>query len=130
MSTFSTAMYLELIATVQKNMHDISRDHGFWDGRVNSDNVSIPTKLCLIHSEISEALEAYRKGNPPCEKTYKGHNETPVRLNMSSMAEELADAVIRIMDLCEFMKIDLGLAILDKANYNKSRPHMHGGKLC
>lgn len=130
MSMFLTAMFLETMADVQRNMHEISRNHGFWDGEANPDNVSVPTKLCLIHSEVSEALEAHRHGNPPCEKLYPGFNDVPVQLNMSCIAEELADATIRIMDLCEHLKIDLGRAVLDKANYNKSRPYRHGNKAC
>lgn len=120
MSMFSTAMFLETMENLQRNLHQNSKAHGFWDATDNPDNVSIPTKLCLIHSEISEALEAYRKGDPPSEKC-PGH---------SHLAEELADAFIRILDLCEHLKIDLARAVLYKAHYNESRSHRHGGKKC
>ena len=120
MSMFSTAMFLESLANVQKNVHQMSKDHGFWDPANGPDNVSIPAKLCLIHSEISECLEAYRKGDPLSAKCPE----------FSLMAEELADAAIRIMDLCEHLKINLGRAILAKAVYNGSRSYLHGGKKC
>ena len=128
MSMFSTAMFLETMENLQKNLHQNSVDHGFWE---EVDNTSVPTKLCLIHSEVSEALESYRKGNPPCEKTYPSSlNSEPVKLDISSIAEEMADVVIRVMDLCEHLHIDLGRAILAKADYNRNRPFQHGGKKC
>ena len=130
MSMFSTAMFLETMENLQRNLHANAKAHGFWDGADDPDNVSVPTKLCLIHSEISEALEAHRKGDPPCEKEYVGHSGVLVKLQMSGIAEELADAFIRILDLAEHLKIDLARAVLDKAHYNESRPYKHGGKKC
>jgi NTP pyrophosphatase (non-canonical NTP hydrolase) len=41
---------------------------------------------------------------------------------------ELADAVIRILDYCEYAGIDLGVAIRQKMAYNELRPYRHGGK--
>lgn len=41
---------------------------------------------------------------------------------------ELADIVIRAMDIAEFYGIDLGRAILEKMEYNQARPYKHGGK--
>lgn len=70
-----------------------------------------PTKLCLIHSEVSEAMEGYRKG-----------------LNDDHLSErkmfevELADAVIRIFDLAGAHNLDLGGALLEKLVYNQQRP--------
>lgn len=68
------------------------------------------TMLALIHSEVSEALEADRIGDD------------------ENFAEELADVVIRVFDLCGFMNIDLGTEIDKKMAKNRLRPHMHGGK--
>ncbi|WP_078434250.1 MazG nucleotide pyrophosphohydrolase domain-containing protein [Metabacillus halosaccharovorans] len=68
------------------------------------------TLLALIHSEVSEALEADRKGD------------------QENFVEELADVCIRIFDLCGSKKIDLEKAILEKMNRNKERSYRHGGK--
>jgi hypothetical protein len=68
-------------------------------------------KLCLTHSEISEAMEGHRKGLMD--------DKLPHR----PMAEvELADAVIRIADLAGAMNFDLGGAIAEKMAYNAIRP--------
>lgn len=71
---------------------------------------NVPEMLCLIHSEISEAMEGYRKD--------KMDEHLPLR---KSVEVELADAVIRIMDLTVAMGLDLGGAIADKLEYNASR---------
>jgi NTP pyrophosphatase (non-canonical NTP hydrolase) len=68
------------------------------------------TTLALIHSEVSEALEAERKGNA------------------ENFAEELADVCIRVFDLCGSKGIDLETAISKKMEYNKTRSYKHGGK--
>jgi NTP pyrophosphatase (non-canonical NTP hydrolase) len=68
------------------------------------------TLLALIHSEVSEALEADRKGD------------------QENFAEELADTCIRIFDLCGAKEIDLEKAILEKMERNKARSFKHGGK--
>ena len=89
--------------------HRNSTESGWWD---NEDTVdTVPAKLCLIHSEISEAMEGHRK------------DLMDDRLPHRKMVEvELADAVIRIADLAGRMGLDLGGAIIEKMGFNKSRP--------
>ena len=71
---------------------------------------NIPEMLCLIHSEISEAMEGHRK------------NLMDDKLPHRSMLEvELADAVIRICDMCGGLGLDLEGAIYEKLEYNKNR---------
>lgn len=94
-----------------------SRDKGFWKDGLQRNK---PEMLCLMHSELSEALEAYRDGNPPSEKIP----------DYSGMEEELADTVIRIMDFAAGFGMDLPGAIQAKLEYNSGRPRMHGGKVC
>ena len=70
----------------------------------------VAEKLCLIHSEISESMEGHRK------------NLKDDKLPHRKMIEvELADAVIRIMDLAGALELDLAGAIFEKLSYNKTR---------
>ena len=70
----------------------------------------VAEKLCLIHSEVSESMEAARKNLMDDKLTHRLGVEV-----------EMADAVIRILDLCGSMKLDLAGAIFEKLEYNRSR---------
>lgn len=70
----------------------------------------VAQKLCLIHSEISEAMEGHRKGLMD--------DHLPDR---TMLEVELADAVIRAFDLAGALGLDLGGAIAAKLAYNQQR---------
>lgn len=74
--------------------------------------------IALMHSELSEALEAMRKGDPASQKIP----------GFTNLEEELADTVIRIMDFNTEHGLDVGNAIIAKLAYNRSRPYKHGKK--
>lgn len=103
--------------------YKMSKSKGWHDPEVD---VSFPTRIALIHSEVSEALEEYRNGF--------GYNETYFSVSSPTKPEgipsELADIVIRVMDLAGKNGIDIQKAIFEKMTYNETRPHRHGGKVC
>jgi NTP pyrophosphatase (non-canonical NTP hydrolase) len=93
---------------LQDKVNQASVDAGWWEG-VDVDDIT-PTKLCLIHSEISEAMEGHRKGLMD--------DHLPHR---PMMEVELADALIRILDLAGAWGYDLEEAVAEKMAYNKQR---------
>ena len=95
--------------------HTNAKSKGFWD----SNTGAVPEKLCLVHSEISEALEEWRRDGHM--QVWYGEDGKP-----EGFPVELADAMLRIMDLAGGMGVDLERAIQIKHEYNKSRPHLHG----
>ena len=113
---------------------DIAEKSGFHE------QINFGEKIALVHSELSEALEADRKGawskevahpldvwdgKEPLKGHIKAKYENYVR---GSVEEELADAIIRIFDIAGIYKIDLDWHVTAKMAYNKTRPKKHGKK--
>ena len=109
------SVFTKALWELQKDIHQIARQKGWYDGRPRE-----PLELhMLICSEIAEASECVRRGEDPFWlKDGKPEGELA----------ELADAVIRILDLCAYRNWDLGAAIEKKHTYNKTRPYRHGNK--
>lgn len=82
---------------------DQARKKGFG---VNADDIVVAEKIALIHSEISEAYDAYRNKNI--------HGK-------DGFEEELGDALQRILHLCGVMNFNIEKSILNKLDSNKKR---------
>ena len=126
-------MELRFCDAVKIMQVDISRNaiaHGFYDDeqkryfecgpdgdfvQVDLSNYFKGNRIALQHSELSEGLEGIRKPHPD--------QHCPEFTNVEI---ELADTVIRILDMAEFYKLRVIEAIIAKHNFNKSRPYKHG----
>lgn len=85
----------------------------------------LPERLCLIHSEVSEALEEYRAGHPTTRTYYNADKPT----KPEGVPSELADILIRVFDLAGAEGIDLDEIVAEKMLYNATRGYKHGGKV-
>lgn len=131
---------LQAMKFIQAAIYDTSYSHGWYE-----EPRTFGDRMALIHSEVSEALEHFRGGDdmtrikfshmPSCKQmghyTYidnpraGGCNCTP---KPDGIAVELADVIIRILDMAEAEGIPVLEAIEVKMRFNEGRPHRHGGK--
>lgn len=106
------------ISDMVKEAYETAKSKGWHETRR-----SIPELLCLIHSEVTEALDDYRNNLPLDQIYWEGTKPC-------GFTTELADVIIRIADLCGAFDLDLEKAIELKMAANKLRSHRHGGKAC
>lgn len=105
--------FVNVFNALANEVHSTAIDKGWWNEPRNDGEI-----IALMHSELSEALEALRHGNPPDDKIPE----------FTGVETELADVIIRIMDMVPARKWRIAEAIVAKMEYNKSRPVKHGGK--
>ena len=130
-----------------QEVHENAVAHGWWD-----EKRSFPEVIALVHSELSEALEEYRHKqeqiwyaceedqdcpsicNPEDEHDCLNYGKEAMCKYRNPKPEglpvELADAILRILDYCACVGIDIEEALTIKHAYNKERPYRHGGKVC
>jgi len=117
------------VLEVQAEAYGCAHEKGWWDDQKEDGGVShrlvvasIPEKLALIHSEVSEALEDFRVGQM----------ETVIRIDGKPVGfgSELADIIIRVFDLSGALGIDMQSELDTKMKFNRTRSHRHGGKRC
>ena len=111
MEEYFNEQFINHFASMSGSIHDNAAVHGWWE-EPREDG----TLIALIMSEAAEALEALRKGNGPDEHCPQ----------FSGAEVELADVVIRIMDMAEARGWDVAGAIVAKHEFNKTRPYKHG----
>ena len=109
--------------TLQEHIHNDNIKAGWWKDLSSGVDLAeearqdtrlgkaiVAEKLCLIHSEVSEAMEGARKGLQDDKLPHRKMIEV-----------ELADAVIRILDLCGALDLDIAEAIQEKRAFNAVR---------
>jgi NTP pyrophosphatase (non-canonical NTP hydrolase) len=102
----------------------VNKDKGWYDTPV-----SFLDAMCLLHSEVSEAVEAWRNWDT-ADATSKviDQGEGHARPKPEGVGSEFADIFIRLLDYCERFGIDLGCEVERKLEFNRTRSYRHGGK--
>lgn len=103
--------FAQLFQAMAQIAHQNAVDKGFWEEDRNDAEM-----LMLMVSELSEALEAIRHGNPPDDKLPE----------FNGYEAELADCIIRILDTTAARNLRVGQAIIAKMAYNENREYKHG----
>ena len=130
------------INELAKEVHENAVAHGWWEKPP-----TLPEALCLIHAGLSEALEEYREGNPliygtcalaaedckfsgVCDRVGRpGEGEgIDGPCKPEGIAVELADVILRTLDLMAALGVDVDAVVMAKHKYNLGREYRHGGK--
>ena len=119
-----------------EQIHQKAKDKGFWDKKRETG-----TLLMLCVSELAEAMEADRKNkianlqkyneqinDSSSEDSLLNFEKAFIMNVKDTFEDELADTIIRILDLCGARKIDIEKHINLKLKYNSTRNQMHGKK--
>lgn len=101
--------FLSAFKALQEDVNKTAEEHGFHEQATNE--LFVPMALALIGDEVSEALRAHRK------------------MKVEELPAELADIILRTMDLAAVMKINLADAIVAKHLVNQKREFKHGNNL-
>lgn len=101
------------IEDLAQEIHENAIAKGWWDESRNPGEM-----IALIHSEASEALENIRHGLPPDDKIPEFNGATA----------ELADVIIRCLDMAYAAGWPIGEAVIAKMAFNRGREWKHGGK--
>ena len=108
-------MYDNVLDNLAVELHKNAVVKGFWPEQEDVDDIFITKQLMMIVSEAVEVMEAIR--------TDKGEEE---------ITKEFADIIIRTLDLyagvveAGYTKLSLDQALLEKVEFNKTRPEKHG----
>lgn len=99
-------------------VHANARDKGFHPDEPVE--VFIANQCNNMHGEVQELWDAWRKGTE--------HQQCDKDCNLTCTEEELADLVIRALDVSRRLGVNIVYAINRKHSYNTTRPHKHGKK--
>lgn len=118
------------LAEIQKKHYEIMERNGFHE------DYRVDNKLLLVHTEVSEAAEELRDGQPTdliygvqrvVHEPTTGWIPTGF-VKPEGFPVELADVILRVLDICEHEGIDMQAVLELKLAYNETRPFKHGRK--
>lgn len=118
------------INQLSRQIFQSNKEKGFWSEKPN-----IAEKLMLIVTEISEAVEADRADRYAKKESFQSieNKNVPFETKFKdfikdSFEDEIADSIIRLLDLCGGLHIDIEFHVKQKLEFNKTRTNKHGKK--
>jgi len=115
---------------VGKEAHRHASASGFW--RFKKPKEAVFEKLCLVVTEVGEAIEHLRYGRWRTTKRLAAAKETAkegiYEVEEEGFEDECADVVIRLADLMQALDFNLGESIVRKLYKNRRRGYRRGGK--
>lgn len=119
------------LAELEQEIFEINDANGWFE-----QDRSVGDDIALIHSEVSEMLEAFRDhgladmtaGEKAYVETLDGHRDVLLP-KPTGFGSECADVLIRLLDTCRRRGIDLAFEVERKNEFNRHRGYRHGGKL-
>lgn len=105
-------------------VHALAKEKGWYSFEGETRDQYIARCVASYHGEVSELWEAHRNHtwDAPCDKAAK------MEVPLTCAQEEMADIIIRVLDTCGFLGIDIAEAVNAKHAYNATREFRHGGK--
>lgn len=116
----------DALVLAQDSVFAVNQANGWFE-----DDRSVGDDIALLHSEVSEMLEAYRDGGLEDQTGYEIAQVDGIvtLVKPEGFGAEAADVLIRLLDTCKRRGVDLGYEFERKLSYNKTRGHRHGGKV-
>jgi len=114
--------YAGAINDLANDVFNMSESKGFWGIDDISDFAIVPVKLALIGDEVSEALRVHREEYDDSEEDFATFM---TEMQEQDFCEELADIVIRTLDLAAGLDLNIGDSIINKIEKNRDRPNKH-----
>lgn len=110
----------------QERVYAVNEANGWFE-----DDRTVGDDIALLHSEVSEMLEAYRDGGLADQTADEISmiDGTVLVVKPEGFGAEAADVLVRLLDTCKRRGIDLPAEFERKLAYNKTRGHKHGGKV-
>jgi NTP pyrophosphatase (non-canonical NTP hydrolase) len=118
---------MKTLNEIADTVHALAWEKG-WHSEKEGEDAFIERICNNLHDEVSELHEAWRNNelHLPCEKA-----EKMIEMGihpLTCIEEEFADIIIRVLDNCRKLGVDIQSAIERKHKFNQGRAHRHGGK--